>query len=284
MFVKDETLYNALYCGMCKSIGKGCGAMAKTALTYDMAFLSALLHNIADCDVKISKKRCALHPFKRRGMAEPDAISVAIGCINTALAYYKLLDDKRDGDKKGLFAWLYKRGYKRAIKKHPALGEIIKKYTDMQSGLEKQGCKIIDEASEPTALMVEELSAYILKERSTECTRRLCYDIGKWIYLADALDDYDKDVKKGAYNAFCYAFGEKSKAEAVKAHKEEIDFIFNSLFADMRQSLAGVRFYYNHDLTDNIILMGIPLRTRLLVSGKCGEGKKKGVENEQTQS
>ena len=51
LFKKDEKLYQALYCGLCKSIGAGCGQMARTALTYDMAFMSALIHNIRHVDV-----------------------------------------------------------------------------------------------------------------------------------------------------------------------------------------------------------------------------------------
>ena len=98
MFVKDEMLYQALYCGMCKSIKAGSGQLARTALTYDMAFMSALVHNLSGCDVQIKKLRCALHPFKRRYMALPDKTSVLLGCINTALAYHKLLDDRADGD------------------------------------------------------------------------------------------------------------------------------------------------------------------------------------------
>ncbi len=283
MFVKDDMLYRALYCGMCKSIGKGCGDCAKAALTYDTAFLSALMHNISDCDVKIEKKRCALHLIKRRFIAKPDDISIAIGCVNTALAYYKLLDDKRDGDKKGLFAFLFRRGYKRALKRHPALAEIIAKNMREQRKLEEEGCAVIDMACEPTAQLMQGLSRYLLGKYSTEHTEKLCYDIGKWIYLADALDDYDKDVKKGRYNVLYNAFSSPTKAEAVAANGGEITFIFNSLFADMRENLAAVKFYYNHDLTDNIILMGIPLRTRRLVFGKCGEGKK-GDKDEQTQS
>lgn len=76
------------------------------------------------------------------------------------------------------------------------------------------------------------------------------------------------------------AYGCRTKEQSVKENGEEINFIFNSLFADMRLRLANIKFYFNHDLTDNIILRGIPLKTRRLVCGKCGEGKKK--ENEQT--
>lgn len=279
LFKKDETLYKAMYCGMCKSIGKGCGNFAKSALTYDIAFMSALLHNVANCDVVVKRRRCALH-LKRRPMALPDDISLILGCVNTVLAYYKLLDDKADGDKKGAFAFMYKRGFKRALKRHPEAAEIIKQSIDEQRRLERAGCKIIDEACEPTAVMMQKLSRYCLKEYASGHTDALCYDIGKWVYLADALDDYNKDVKKGRYNVLFNAFGEREKAEAVQKNGEEINFLFNSLFADMRTHLAQIKFHFNHDLTDNIILRGIPLKTRKLVYGKCGEGKKK--ENEQT--
>ncbi len=282
LFVKDETLYKALYCGMCKSIGGGCGGAAKCALTYDSAFLSALIHNIANKDVRIEKRRCILHIFRRRFMAAPDELSVLLGCVNTALAYYKLLDDKVDGERKGMFAFWFRRGYKRAVKKHPRVAEIVAQSIDGQRSLEERKCAVIDEACEPTAEMVRALSAYALGEASTEETDGLFYDLGKWIYLADALDDYDKDAKKGRYNVFRLAYGKDTKAEAVAAGEEEINFIFNSLFADMRRRLANIKFYFNHDLTDNIILRGIPLKTRSLVYGKCGQGKRK--NDEQTQS
>jgi hypothetical protein len=283
LFIKDEALYKALYCGMCKSINRSCGSFARTALTYDMAFMSAMLHNIKNCDVKIKKSRCYIHWFKRRPMAVPDETSLILGCINTVLAYYKLLDDKLDGDKKGVFAFLYKKGYKRTLKKHSKVAEIIKAQTDAQKALEDSNCAIIDAACEPTANMMKELSAYVLGDYATAETDGLFYDIGKWIYLADALDDYDKDVKRQRYNVLFNAYGTATKAEAVKKGESELTFIFDSLFADMRYHLAKIKFYFNHDLTDNIIIMGIPQKTRKLLHCNCGEGKKE-EKDEQTQS
>lgn len=281
MFVKDEKLYRAAYCGMCKSIGKACGNLPKSALTYDVAFMSCLLHNIANRDMVVEKRRCALHLLKRRPMAKPDDISLILGCLNTALAYYKLLDDKFDGDKKGLFSFIYKRGYKRALKAHPHVSELIENYVREQREIEGRGSAIMEEACEPTAKMMAAVSDYALGKHATEHTRALVYDVGKWIYLADALDDYDKDVKKGRYNVFYNAFNESCKKLAVEKGGNEIEFIFNSLFADMRYRLSNVKFYFNHDLTDNIILRGIPLKTRTLVYGKCGCGKKPQGEEEE---
>ena len=268
LFKKDETLYKALYCGLCKSIGAGCGQRARTALTYDMAFMSALVHNIKREDVSIKRQRCALHIIKRRPVAQTDDTTVLLGCINTALAYYKLCDDKADGDKKGVLRHLYKKGLKRAVKKHAPAVEIIREQMARQTELENEGCSVIDMACEPTAVMMQSRSVYALGEYSTPETEGLFYDLGKWVYLADAFDDYDKDVKKGAYNVLYKAFGDKSKEEAVCANKEEIDFIFDSLFADMRQRLSKIQFTFNHDLTDNIILRGIPIKTKQILCGK----------------
>ena len=288
LFKKDETLYKALYCGLCKSIGAGCGQTARTALTYDMAFTSALVHNILGEDVKIEKARCCLHWLRRRPIAKVDDTAVAIGCVNTVLAYFKFCDDKNDGERRGVLRHLYRSGYKKTLKRHPRVCEIVEKYTAEQDRVEKSGCAIIDAACEPSANMMAELSDYLLKDRATEQTRKLFYALGKWVYLADALDDYDKDVKKGRYNVLYNAYGEKSRCAAVSKGKAEMEFIFDSLFADMRFALANIKFYFNHDLTDNIILRGIPLKTRALFYGKscCGQSgtENSGVENEQKKS
>ena len=58
----------------------------------------------------------------------------------------------------------------------------------------------MDFAADATALMLADVSDYILKDKATACTRNLFYALGKWIYLTDALDDYDKDVKRTARN------------------------------------------------------------------------------------
>ncbi len=267
LFVKDERLYQAVYCGLCKSIGKECGQLARTSLTYDMAFMSVLLHNIMQKDFVIDRQRCFLHPFKKRPMAHVDEETRLLGAINAVLAYYKLADDKADGDKLGVFAFLYKKGYKRTLKKHPKAVEIIARQTTDLSALERAGCDIIDAACEPTAVMMRDLSRYVLGESATEHTDGLCYALGKWIYLADALDDYDKDVKKGAYNVLYNYCKQPNRQQAVETCGEEIKFIFNALFADMREHLSNIKFYYNHDLTDNIILRGIPLKSRRIFYG-----------------
>ena len=96
LYGKDATLYKAMYCGLCKSIGASCGQRARFALSFDMTFLSALLHNIMNTDVHIEKAHCVLHPIVKRPVAGDDAITRAVACLNTAFTYYKLSDDVAD--------------------------------------------------------------------------------------------------------------------------------------------------------------------------------------------
>ena len=46
LYIKDFMLYKAMYCGLCKGIGASCGQMARVGLTYDVTFLSIILHNM----------------------------------------------------------------------------------------------------------------------------------------------------------------------------------------------------------------------------------------------
>ena len=239
MYVKDGILYRAMYCGLCKSLGGCCGQRSRLALSYDMTFLSLLLHNIKNTDVKIEQRRCALHPFVRRPVTADDELTSMLACLNTALTYHKLCDDVED-EHKGMAAL---------------------------SELEQENCPSPDMAADPFASMMADLTDYCLGEFATEDTRALAYGIGKWVYLIDALDDYEKDVKKGSYNAFYAAFAEEKRADMLQKNGEEVNFVFRSVFAGNAEHLQNIRFYFNHDLTDNIILRGIPAATQRVLCG-----------------
>lgn len=267
LYFKDATLYKALYCGLCKSIGRSCGQTARFGLSYDMTFLSALLHNIKNTDVTIEKQRCAANIFTRRPMALDDGITKTVACLNTLLTYYKLTDDILDEHKGRISRAFFKRGYKKAKALHPDAAEIVKARMAELFELEKAGCASLDMAADPFGLMIADLSDYCLGESATGYTRKLFYGVGKWVYLIDALDDYDKDVKKKNYNPFVSAYKAPTKDEMLAKNREEVDFVFKSVFAENAECLKNIKFYFNTDLTDNIILRGMPASTRKVMCG-----------------
>ncbi len=284
LYIKDETLYKAAYCGLCKGIGETCGNAARMGLSYDVTFLSVLLHNILGEDMKISKQRCFTHCIRSRSMAESDELTRRLGALNTLLAYYKYADDVEDGDRgRGKRLW-FKKGYKRAKKAYPEIEKIVRENLAEQSKTERAKTDSVDRAADATAKLLAEFSAYALGEKATEDAYRLLYAVGKWIYLIDALDDYDKDLKKSAYNPFVLAYKAECRASLLAGkYGEEVRFIFDSLFLDIRECLQKIPFRFNKDLTDNILLRGLPLVTKRIMDGKtCNGACKKKEKNKKT--
>ncbi len=273
LYIKDETLYRAMYCGVCKGIGQVCGHAARMGLSYDVTFLSVLMHNILGEDVQIEKQHCMTHCIKARQMAEVDELTRRLAAFNTVLVYFKYTDDIADGDRGRGKRLFFKKGFKKAEKSYPEIVKIVRENMKQQEKIEAANTASVDMAADSTANMLAEFSAYALGEKGTEYTRNLFYAVGKWIYLIDALDDYDKDVKKGSYNPFRLAYGAACQKELLESKNgEEVRFIFQSLFLDIQENLPQIPLKFNHDLTDNILLRGLPKMTKQIMDGKNCNG------------
>ncbi len=267
LYVKDLTLYRAVYCGLCKGIGKSCGQRARLALTYDVAFLSAILHNIAGIDFKIEKQGCFEHRIRKRPIALVDPMTEALGAVNTALAYYKLTDDIRDGGRGRCKRLFFAKGFRRAKKNYPALVSVLERYMAEQEAAENENASP-DSAAEPSAQMMKNLARLLLADKATEATDGMFWYLGKWVYLIDALDDYDKDVEKKQFNPFFVRYGAENRTALMRDHGGEVRFLFDSLFYGMREELSKISFPYNRDLTDNVLLRGIPKETERVLAGQ----------------
>lgn len=274
LYMKDMELYRAMYCGVCKGIAASSGTLARIGLSYDVTFLSVLLHNILGIDVKIEKQHCLTHCIRVKKMAEVDELTRQLGALNTELVYYKYTDDIEDGDRgKGKRLW-FQSGHRRVKKNYPEIERIVRENMSRQRAVEKDQTASLDIAADATASMLAELSDYLLGEKKTAATRTLFYSLGKWIYLIDALDDYDKDQKKGAYNPFALVFSAKDKCELIEKNPEEVGFAFRSLFADVRESLGNIPMSFNRDLVDNVLLRGLPAETKRVMESPCKNCKK----------
>ena len=275
LYIKDDTLYRAMYCGVCKGIAEVCGHAARMGLSYDITFLSVILHNIKGVNVKIEKQHCLTHCIRSRQMAEVDELTRQLGALNTLLAYYKYTDDIEDGDGGRGKRLFFKKGFKRAKQKYPEIEKIVRENLAEQSKTEKSKTESVDQAADATAKILAEFSDLVLEDKASVYTYNLFYAVGKWIYLIDALDDYDKDRKKGAYNPFYFAYNAESKADLLKGKRgEEVKFVFHSIFFDIRENLSQIPFRFNRDLSDNILLRGLPKTTKEIMENKSCKMRK----------
>lgn len=271
LYGKDDILYRALYCGLCKTIGRTCGQNARFALNYDLTFLSAFAHNVCGEDVQIRKERCVAHWFRKRPMAGTDPLTERIARMNLILTYHKLSDDVIDsGRRRGTRAF-FRRAYRKASAAEPEFDRIVRERYEELLALERAQCDGIDRAADPFGKMLSELSCALLKERSTAQTERLFYGVGKWIYLIDALDDIDRDIRKKEYNPFVAAYpGVTGKKAFLSERREDVEFLFGTLLFDIAEAAKQTEYRFNHDLTDNILARGLMGKTKQIMEcDKC---------------
>ena len=271
LYVKDTVLYKAMYCGLCKSLGDISGLSGRLLLNYDLAFLSAFIHNVKGQDVIIEKQRCVLHRITKRPVALSTDISRKTAAVNVILAYYKLTDDVIDNGRGKIKRSIFKKAYKKAKKREPVIDEIVKRNYEDLLKLEKAASDNVDEVSACFGNMIKEIVGDFLKDDLSEAALKVSFGLGKWIYLIDALDDFDKDKKRGAYNVFINLYNDcESKKELLEKHKEDIKFVFGTVLSDIYAASKEVKYRFNHDLIDNVLQKGLTVRT-----GKIMENVKK---------
>jgi len=273
LYIKDYMLYKSVYCGLCKSIKESYGHLPRFSTSHDSVFLSILLHNYLNKDYTIQRQNCILHPLKKRSVAVGE-LSKKVVSLNIMLAYHKFTDDIIDGEgafKRLLRFIILRRAYRRAKSFMPRADEIIAREYERLRQLERQNERSIDRASDCFASMMEQLCRELLGERSCEDMERLFYNLGKWIYLIDALDDLDKDKKAHRYNPFIAAYGMEGDAGQFKLeHRDDLMFTFNCIYDAIERSFYNLKFNFNNDILNNILMHGIRSRTKMIMENcKC---------------
>lgn len=269
MYVKDTVLYKAMYCGLCKGIGSVCGQKGRLVLNYDLTFLSVLLHNILDVDVKVEKQHCVIHTIRKRPIAIPDELTRRIGALNMILAYYKLCDDILDLNKGKVKRAFFNKAYKKAKKAEPELDKIVKNRFEELVVYEKKKGDSIDFSADPFGKMMSEVVRVITGDKFSEELSNLSYELGKWIYLIDALDDFDKDICKKNYNVFVYSYPNiQNKVTLLKEKQQDLIRVFGAILLNIANNASKLNYKFNHDLIDNILLKGLVLQTKTVMENK----------------
>ncbi|MBQ3088127.1 MAG: hypothetical protein IJC36_00665 [Clostridia bacterium] len=205
--IKEFEFYKAVYCSLCRDLGKKYGLVARFSLSYDFTFLTLLHMSLVDGCAKIDHKRCVCNPLKKCNFLSKDGLPEMPTAAAAIMLYAKLNDNIADeGFLKGLvyrlLRLLSKRGYKKAAAKFPEIDNIFSEYIKSQNEIEAANSSDIDLAAEPTAKMLSQLFELCSQNGETRALQRLGYSMGRWIYILDAAADLEKDIAKKRYNPF----------------------------------------------------------------------------------
>ena len=268
LLVKEHEFYKATYCGICRSMKKHTGTLSGVTLSYDSVFLALVrMLYIDDKDFSARERRCIAHPLKKRPMLDENPAIEYTARAFAVLTYYKLLDDFND-----------ERGIKRLavtaarpISSHAnhkaalsALSDIAADRLAKIDTLEAEKCASVDEPASIFGELLGEMFAYGLDEKDRLVPYECGYHLGRFIYAADAAEDYATDLEKGGYNPYVLLYGGKA---LTKENKETIKC---ALLLECKKIEAAVNLLpfgtraTIENIINNIIYLGLVKRIEFL--------------------
>lgn len=221
--VREYELYKAAYCGLCVSMGKNISYASRLTLNYDMVFLVLVRILLKDEEVKIKPFRCKLKPYKKRALMISDETMRYSASVAALLAYYKCIDNINDT--KNIFKRMLYRLYfpflsharKKAEKLYAGLDEAVRTPLDLLAEREADPESTLDSLSSASGEILANISSFGIDDVGKAAVANVIgQNAGRWLYIIDALDDYDKDIKNGEYNIFSKLYKNKSELVADK--------------------------------------------------------------------
>ena len=257
--VRENETYKAVYCTLCRELGRSYGFFARLILSYDFTFLALLRLSTAEDCTGFERKRCAFNPLKKcnyckntGSLLDPVTASAVI------MLYYKLLDNIADGGFWGKIGYTLIRPFfalphRKAAKKFPEIERAAANYIKAQDEVEQSRCTSLDRAAEPTAKALELIFAACAdSENDRRAMGRMGYMTGKWVYLTDALFDIKSDRKSGNYNVLLEIGGDESET------KNRLLALLGSCVGEIGSAAALLSKSRYKEIINNIIYLGLP--------------------------
>lgn len=257
--VREYEVYKAVYCSLCRKLGKSYGPISRLTLSYDFTFLALLQMSMQDgCD-GFEKKHCAFNPFKKCNYCKNDSAMEMPAAAAMILLYYKILDNTHDerGFKRIGYMMLkpiFSRAHKKAAQNFPHIESLAEGYIKEQNELEAADCTELDRAADPTAKLMSEILPLCSEDAAQKrVLARLGYCIGRYIYLLDAACDLEDDIKSGSYNVLKVDCTENPGEQAANRVRPRLYFCVNE--AVKAFELLNIKKY--RDIIGNIIYLGL---------------------------
>ena len=200
--LKELKTYRGFYCGLCEALKERYGREGQLLLSYDLTFLAILMSGLYEPHTVRSEGRCLVHPAAKHLIIRNEAVSYAADmCV--LLSWHKLMDDWRDERKalRYLLADRLKKDYQSLAEKYPRQSSAVEHSLRHLSRAEQQGRKELDLLAGYTGTFLGEI--FVWKDDIwQDDLRQMGFYLGKFIYLMDAVEDVEKDRKKGNFNPF----------------------------------------------------------------------------------
>lgn len=251
--------YRSWYCGLCRCLQGKYGIIGRFSLSYDMTFLGMLLSSLYEPERTSRERTCIAHPFTRQRSYHDIYLEYAAD-MNILLNYYKCLDDWRDDHNliKIGYGALLCRGGRRVAKTYPQKAKKIKRCLGQLTQAEQERTENLD----LVAGLFGEICGCLFACREDEwreCLYRLGFYLGKFIYLMDAWEDWEEDLKKEHYNPLFYYFGGKEVPQyiATAEIEDKVHQVLMMMIAEACRWFERLPIIENAEILRNILYSGV---------------------------
>ena len=265
--IREYEAYKAVYCSLCRCLGKEYGIFSRFALNYDCTFLVLLHQALHPVCPQFERKRCVCNPLKVCTYANGLQEALHFGATATILmTEEKLRDDiADDGFFRRLVArcvlLLTTRARKKAALADPEmkrfLGEMMANQRKTEASADPVG---IDPAADASAKMLEYLLSRLSEEpRTRKILSVLGYQMGRWVYFMDAADDLEKDLRRASFNPFVtqYALSPTAPPEQLKTARLGANELLHQCVAQILAAYHLLEFEAPQPILRNILEEGL---------------------------
>ena len=243
---REFDVYRSYYCGLCKILGEKYGVSGRISLSYDMTFLIMLLSGLYEPKTEYSEERCIVHPASKHPVRYNE-VTDYVADMNILMMYYKCVDDWKDEHKftRKILADSYHKRVDKIIEKHGRKADLIRGMLDRLAVLESDNSSDIDKVSRCFGEILSAVTAW-RDDEWQENLSKLGFFLGKYIYILDAYDDLQTDIKKNNYNML--------KVYAQNSGFDEfVEGILNGVMAECARYFERLPIIQDAEILRNII-------------------------------
>ncbi|MBR2387699.1 MAG: hypothetical protein IKB02_02915 [Clostridia bacterium] len=274
--VREHEYYKGTYCGLCKSLGRCTGQCSRMTLNYDFVTFTLLRVALTGEKTSFKTEHCILHPVKKRNVMNKNPELCHAAYSSAIISYHKVLDDISD---EGFFKRLYTRIFllpsvasmrKKALKNagYSSLDETCKTLLGKLYEFEKDASaeKSVDIPAELFGKLLAEFLAFGLDGTDKKIALSIGLHLGKWVYIADALDDMKEDKKLGRYNPFLRIYDGCIPSSEQTA---DVELALKNELMGLERALDLIDFGTDNTVKNilfNIIYLGMPKKIESIVT------------------
>lgn len=251
MRFREFDAYQACYCGLCETLRRKYGVLARWTLSYDMTFLILLLTGLYEPEEIKEKHRCVAHPFQKQSHIY-SAVTDYAADMSILLFRDKCMDDWLDEKKlsKKAAAQLFHRGYQKAAAQYPEKVQVIQAQLRLLHTMEKKNVDNLDLPAGCFGTLLAEIFAW-KKDLWENDLRQVGFYLGKFIYLLDAFDDLEHDRKKKCYNPLL------SSASDADTLAQSCETLLKMMMASCAEAYERLPILHYDEILRNILYAGV---------------------------